>query len=604
MPEGSLAQLRFGVFGLGNKNTRHDFNNAAKKLHAKLLALGATDVHKLGLGCELDPDGHYTAFVPWMIGFFSGIVSDAEKEALEKNPLHISSALYKVTEQPAPELSESMSSSRRVERKRGAPPGYTYVKLKRNKKVTPENYIRRIYRADISLKHTDLNYEVGDHISILPQNDVGSVSAFMRFYDLDPTASLTITPILEGLPPLKITQPLTVSELLTKYLDLFGRPTKHLIRFIAQSLSPAEKQKLQLLIDDPVAWESFQAEFPSACDILLRYSSVRLTLAELVTFIPLIRPRLYSMISCPQLRLIYLCREWRAPGGRTVKGLATSYLSRLKRKHDLLAVKIQKGVFRYDEQKAKAPLMFVALGTGVATAISLLHLRKAMLDQGATVGSMVLFYGCRHKDQDFLFQKELDQFVQTGVLNQVVSAFSHDQEERVFVQDKIREKKELVASYVQHKDALYYYCGLGGVVPFLVEEAIGEAIVTMGKSQHEAEALITEMRSEQRWFVEAYSATLTKNLELEVIEKHDVEEVRAPVIFSEKGSLRAGSLEKVIEWVCSKPLTGDNRNEIWSDRDAFLLCYRQYCTPEQLLEKITSLYVFAPSRHPPLISSL
>jgi sulfite reductase alpha subunit-like flavoprotein len=93
---------------------------------------------------------------------------------------------------------------------------------------------------------------------------------------------------------------------------------------------------------------------------------------------------------------------------------------------------------------------------------------------------MVLFYGCRHKDQDFLFQKELDQFVQTGklvtvpitgrtsrfvdfpstgVLNQVVSAFSHDQEERVFVQDKIREKKELVASYVQHKDALYYYCG-------------------------------------------------------------------------------------------------------------------------------------------------
>jgi sulfite reductase alpha subunit-like flavoprotein len=42
------------------------------------------------------------------------------------------------------------------------------------------------------------SYEVGDHISILPQNDVGSVSAFMRFYDLDPTASLTITPILEG----------------------------------------------------------------------------------------------------------------------------------------------------------------------------------------------------------------------------------------------------------------------------------------------------------------------------------------------------------------------------------------------------------------------
>lgn len=40
------------------------------------------------------------------------------------------------------------------------------------------------------------------------------------------------------------------------------------------------------------------------------------------------------------------------------------------------------------------------------------------------------------------------------------------------------------------------------------------ASLFQGKSQHEAEALITEMRSEQRWFVEAYSATLTKNLEL------------------------------------------------------------------------------------------
>ncbi len=40
------------------------------------------------------------------------------------------------------------------------------------------------------------------------------------------------------------------------------------------------------------------------------------------------------------------------------------------------------------------------------------------------------------------------------------------------------------------------------------------ASLFQGKSQLEAEALITEMRSEQRWFVEAYSATLTKNLEL------------------------------------------------------------------------------------------
>ena len=43
-------------------------------------------------------------------------------------------------------------------------------------------------------------------------------------------------------------------------------------------------------------------------------------------------------------------------------------------------------------------------------------------------------------------------------------------------------------------------------------------------------------------------------------------------------------------------------DQIWSDRDAFLLCYRQYCTPEQLLEKITSLYVFTAESAPTAIA--
>ncbi len=81
-------------------------------------------------------------------------------------------------------------------------------------------------------------------------------------------------------------------------------------------------------------WENFNKEFPNACDILLRYSSVRLNLDELVSLIPLLKPRLYSICTCPKVhgrkvKFVYLPREWCLPMGRTVKGLTTSYLSRL-----------------------------------------------------------------------------------------------------------------------------------------------------------------------------------------------------------------------------------------------------------------------------------
>jgi hypothetical protein len=73
---------------------------------------------------------HYTSFLPWMIGFFSGL-EVMHKDALEKNALHITSALYTVTTQAAPsgqssgdssgQLSDSLTSSRRIQRRRSLP---------------------------------------------------------------------------------------------------------------------------------------------------------------------------------------------------------------------------------------------------------------------------------------------------------------------------------------------------------------------------------------------------------------------------------------------------------------------------------------------------
>ncbi len=64
--------------------------------------------------------------------------------------------------------------------------------------------------------------------------------------------TLSVANMVTGLPPLKIAQTLTVRQLFLEYLDLFGRPTKHLLNFIARSLAFPEKEKLIQIISDPV----------------------------------------------------------------------------------------------------------------------------------------------------------------------------------------------------------------------------------------------------------------------------------------------------------------------------------------------------------------
>ncbi len=100
-----------------------------------------------------------------------------------------------------------------------APPGYVYLQLKRNRRVTSPDYVRDIHCATLSLYSCQLRYmltvyvivvrvlnfailryNVGDHLKILPQNDEGGVEAFMRFYGLDPEAIIsTIEPTVQGL---------------------------------------------------------------------------------------------------------------------------------------------------------------------------------------------------------------------------------------------------------------------------------------------------------------------------------------------------------------------------------------------------------------------
>ena len=77
---------------------------------------------------------------------------------------------------------------------------------------------------------------------------------------------------------------------------------------------------------------------------------------------------------------------------------------------------------------------------------------------GKELGDTVLFFGCRHKSQDYIYQDELEEFHSQGVLSQLHVAFSRDQEEKVYVQHLLKKAGELVWSLLE-KQGYFYVCG-------------------------------------------------------------------------------------------------------------------------------------------------
>ena len=78
---------------------------------------------------------------------------------------------------------------------------------------------------------------------------------------------------------------------------------------------------------------------------------------------------------------------------------------------------------------------------------------------GEKVGPVVLYFGSRRKKKDFFFHENLIFLRNSGILTDLVTAFSQDQDKFVFIQDKMDENQELVWKYLKMEGCRYYYCG-------------------------------------------------------------------------------------------------------------------------------------------------
>lgn len=229
-----------------------------------------------------------------------------------------------------------------------------------------------------------------------------------------------------------------------------------------------------------------------------------LTLESFLENLRKLQPRLYSIASSPKAHPdeVHLCvgAVRYSTDGVQHKGVASTFLS------DRLALGDTTGIyfhaanhFRLPADTSK-PVIMVGPGTGIAPFRAFLEEREAI---GAT-GKNWLFFGDQKRATDFLYHDQIIAWVQKGLLTRLDTAFSRDQEEKIYVQTRMLQAASEFWQWLE-EGACFYVCGDAKRMAKDVDDALHHIIQTQGnKSADEAAAYVAEMKKSKRYARDVY----------------------------------------------------------------------------------------------------
>jgi sulfite reductase (NADPH) flavoprotein alpha-component len=186
--------------------------------------------------------------------------------------------------------------------------------------------------------------------------------------------------------------------------------------------------------------------------------------------------------------------------GRSRKGVCSTYLSDVAKTGTNVAVFVQPNKNFRLPADGGTPIIMVGPGTGVAPFRAFVEHRAAL---GST-GKNWLFFGDQRYTYDFLYQLEWQDFLKNGQLTKLDLAFSRDQPEKVYVQDKMVEKGAELYAWLE-EGAHFYVCGDANRMAADVHEALISIVENFGsKSREEAEAYVENLKKAKRYQRDVY----------------------------------------------------------------------------------------------------
>ncbi len=516
-----LAGLRFAILGCGNQQWRTTFQKFPRYLHSRLQELGAQPFFQLG-SCDADGDWEAAA-ESWQRELFRTI---AEQFSTTPSPARADSdgeadILYRV------ELANFAGSQARAV----LPNRYPLQDearlgvIVRNEELQSTTSLRSTRHIEIELPE-GVSYRAGDHLGVFPENPHDVVAAIaqrcgVRSTDvvvlhetapLPPAQGQSLSPPSTSALPLGV--PITVHDLLTHHIDLLGPLSRRELRSLAARCPcPPEQRALLDLASEAGYAREVLAPKLTLLALLLRFASIDCPLPLLLSLRPLLKPRYYSISSSPR-RLARACSitvgvhliEGSAEAGERRLGLCSSYLSHCAPGTQVrMLVKDTGSAFRLPED-ARADLILIGPGTGLAPLRGFLQERAAQRQDGVPVGETLLFFGCRRRDHDFLYRSELEELVRDGALSQLFVAFSREPNEaRTYVQDLLLRHGERLLPLLD-RGAAIYVCGDARHMAPAVEAAFAQLLTQRGQSSDQAHATLEAWKREGRYLQDVWAS--------------------------------------------------------------------------------------------------
>ncbi|XP_041914936.1 NADPH-dependent diflavin oxidoreductase 1 [Alosa sapidissima] len=515
LPAGSLCRLDCAVLGLGD-SSYPKFNFVAKKLSKRLLQLGANALLPVGLADDQHDLGADAVIDPWLKAFW--------EKALALYPLPAGQSLIK-DEEPLPPryafhfLDNIMneSSCRVNAQEDSGPPSSTHpfsARVVFNHRVTSPSHFQDVRHIEFDISGSNIEFTAGDVVMIRPCNAQEDVDEFCQLLRLDPQSQFTLQPTdtSTAAVPSRLPQPCSVRHLVECFLDIAAVPRRSFFELLATfATNELEREKLA-----EFSSAQGQDELHAYCNRPRRtalevladfpHTTAELKVDYLLDLYPEIQPRSFSIASSllahpNRIQILLAVVRYRTRMQKPRRGLCSSWLASLDPSQGDVYVPlwVKKGSLKFPRDR-DTPVIMVGPGTGVAPFRSALQER---ISQGRTAN--VLFFGCRSESKDFYCRSEWEEMEKAGQLI-LSTAFSRDQEDKIYVQHRVREQAKLLWDLIANKNAFFYIAGNAKQMPTGVCDALKEAFQTEGGvSDSEAQEMLDALEKSGRFQSETWT---------------------------------------------------------------------------------------------------